>query len=472
MLNGMQYTRGSRFDYDEWELNGCTGWSYKDVLPYFMKSEDIQIDELKSSEYHSSGGPIAVTHGITTSLGELYMQAGQEAGYPLTQDYNGENQEGFSHMQATIRNGVRSSTSVEFLGNTADRKNLHIAVDSHVAKVEIEKKRATGVYVIRDNRKHFIRARKEVVVSAGAIGSPQLLMLSGVGPRQHLESFGIDVKADLPVGKNLQDHLMVVFFTKINSSISLTQNHLDNWWTKLQYQLFGSGVLGNTLLDTNGFFYSDETKRGNSNVDIQFNFVSMLPDTNLLSYKEKVVTEQMAKTPNDNGFLTFVMPLHEKSRGTITLRSTDPFDYPIIDPEYLTDQRDIDDFIAALRIWERFIETPTMQKLGATVEHAKISFCSKHEFRSDAFWECVVRHLAVTDFHACCTCKMGGKADTSAVVDPQLRVRGIKGLRVVDASVIPNVTSGNTNAPVIMIAEKASDMIRGIDSVKGFRERS
>lgn len=470
MLNGMQYTRGSRFEYDEWERNGCTGWSYKDVLPYFLKSEDVQIDELKSSKYHSTGGPIAVSAGKTTPLAELYMQAGKEAGY-ASGDYNGENQEGFSYIQATVRNGVRSSTSVEFLGNTAERKNLHIAVNSHVTKVEIEKKRATGVYVIRDNRRHFIKARKEVIVSAGVIGSPQLLMLSGIGPKEHLESLGIEVKADLPVGKNLQDHQMVLMFTKINSSISLTQNLLENWWTKLQYKLFGSGSLGKSSLDGSGFFYADETKRGKSYVDIQFIFISQLPNVNFFNYKDEVVKEQMAKTPNDNGFSTVVSASHAKSKGTITLRSTDPFDYPIIDPQYLTDQRDIDDFIAALRIWEEFIETPTMQRLGAKVEHAKISFCSQHKFRSDAFWECVVRHLAVTEYHHCGTCKMGGKADPTAVVDPQLRVRGIKGLRVVDASVIPNVTSGNTNVPVIMIAEKASDMIRGIDSVKDFRNK-
>ena len=152
-------------------------------------------------------------------------------------------------------------------------------------------------------------------------------------------------------------------------------------------------------------------------------------------------------------------------------KSTDPFDYPIIDSQYLTDQRDIKDFIATLRIWERFIETPTMQGLGAKIEHAKISFCSQHEVRSDAFWECVVRHLAVTEYHHCWTCKMGGKADPTAVVDPQLRVIGIKGLRVVDASVLQNVTTGNTNAPIIMVAEKASDMIRGANSVKHFRNK-
>ena len=182
---------------------------------------------------------------------------------------------------------------------------------------------------------------------------------------------------------------------------------------------------------------------------VTFVFISTLPDTNFFNYKSEVVKEQMAKTPNDNGCSAMaVSASHPKSKGTITLRSTDAFDYPIIDPQYLTDQRDIKDFIAALRIWKRFIETPTMQSLGAKVEHAKTSFCSQHEFRSDAFWECVVRHLAVTEYHHCGTCKMGRKGDPTAVVDPQLRVIGIKGLRVVDASVLPNVTTGSENFPM------------------------
>ena len=470
MLNGMQYTRGSKYDYDEWARNGCTGWSYKDVLPYFLKSEDIQINDLKSSIYHSTGGPLAVSTGKVTPLADLYMKASNEAGYNIT-DYNGENQEGFSYIQRTIRNGVRSSTSVEYLKNTADRTNLHIAVNSMVTKIVIEKKSATGVFVIRNHKKYFIKAKKEVIVSAGAINSPQLLMLSGVGPKEQLEALGIEVKADLPVGKNLQDHQMVLMFTKINQSISLTVNSLDNWWTKLQYLLFGTGPLSKSSLDVSGFLYTDETKRGKTYPDVQFIFFSILPGRDIFNFRDEVVKEQLAKHPNEHGFMTVVSLTHPRSRGTITLKSSDPFDYPAIDPQYLTDKSDVSEFIAALRTWEKFIKTPTMQQLGAKVEHGKISFCSQHKFQSDAYWECVTRHLALTVYHHSGTCKMGGANDPSSVVDPQLRVKGIKGLRVVDASVFPNVTAGNTNAPVIMVAEKISDMIRGKDTVKEFRNK-
>ena len=470
MLNGMHYTRGSKYEFDEWERNGCTGWSYKDVLPYFLKSEDIKIPELKDSPYHSSGGPLSVESGKATPLAELYMKAGRELGYNNT-DYNGEDQEGFNYMQETTRNGLRSSTSVEYLGNTASRGNLHIAVNSFVTKVEIKNSRATGVYLIRKSRKIFIKAKNEVILSAGVISSPQILMLSGVGPKAHLESLGIKVKADLPVGQNLQDHLMTFMFTKIDFPYGLNENLLASWWTKIKYNVFGKGPMSKSSVDGTGFFYNDASRRGNSYADIQFVFISTLPVINFFNFKDEVVKEQLAKTPNDNGFSTLVSISHPKSKGVITLKSTDPFEYPAIDPKYLTDQRDINDFIAAFRIWERFIETPTMQSLGAKVEHAKISFCAKHEFRSDKFWECVARHLGVTMYHHCGTCKMGALDDSTTVVDPQGRVKGIQRLRVVDASILPNVTTGNTNAPTIMAAEKISDSIRGIDSVKALRDR-
>ena len=470
MINGVQYTRGSKYEYDEWAKNGCTGWSYKDVLPYFLKSEDIQIGDLKSSKYHSTGGPIPVTVGRATPLSDLYIQAGKEMGYPIT-DYNGEDQEGFNHIQLNTRNGVRSSSCVELLGDTAERTKLHISIRSFVTKIEIENKKATGVHVIKDSRKLFYKARKEVILSAGAINSPQILMLSGVGPKDHLEDLGIPVKADLPVGRNLQDHLMLPMFTKINSALGITQNVRESIWTKIRYGLFGTGPLASSSLDGSAFFYGDSLGKGKSSADIQFIFLSILPDVNFYNYRDEVVAEQMGKHPNDNGFMTAVSITHPKSRGVLTLRSSDPFDYPVLDPQYLTERVDIDTFISAIRIWEKFIETSTMQGLGARVDQAKISFCSHHEFRSDAYWECAVRHLAVTVYHVSGTCKMGGKNDKDAVVDPTGRVKGVMNLRVVDASIFPNITSGNTNAPTVMVAEKIADIIRGTNSVNKFRNK-
>ena len=469
MINAQMYTRGSRYEFDEWASNGCTGWSYKDVLPYFMKSEDIQIEELKSSSYHSVGGPLAISGGRVTPLGDLYMKAGKDLGWDIS-DYNGADQEGFSRIQCTIRSGVRSSTGVEFLGKTGDRENLHISVRSHVTKVEFQNKRATGIYVIRDGRKYFIKANKEIILSAGAIGSPQILMLSGVGPKTHLEELGIKVIADLPVGQNLQDHQMAFMFTRINKPYSLTANLKDSLWSKVKYQLFGSGPLGAGGPDGTAFFYNDEAKREKTYADVQLIFFSGFGGTNYFNYRDDVAEEYLAKGPNEEGFNTNVIPTHLKSRGTLKLKSKDPFDHPVLDPQYLTDKRDIEDFIGGIRHWEKFIDTPTMKGLGASFDQSKLSFCSQHEFRSDAYWECYVRHLAVTVYHHCGTCKMGAVDDPSTVVDPELRVKGIKGLRVADASVFPNVTSGNTNAPAIMVGEKAADLVRCIDSVKHIRE--
>lgn len=469
VLNAMQYTRGSRYDFDEWAANGCTGWSYKDVLPYFLKSEDIQIDELKSSKYHHSGGPMAVSGGRVTELSDLYLQAGQELGYNIT-DYNGADQEGFSRIQVTVRNGVRDATALAFLGRMGKKPNLDIVIETFVTKVEIKDKTAQGVYYIRNGRRSYVAARKEVILSAGAINSPQLLMLSGIGPKDHLQSLNIPVIADLPVGNNMHDHQMAFMFTKINRSISLSNNLLGSFLTRFKYNVFGTGPLTIAGSDGSAFYYNDKSKRGKSNADVQVIIFSKYIDINYFNFKDDVAKEYLAKDGNVEGFNFIVSVTHPKSRGTLRLRSSDPFDYPVLDPQYLTDKKDIEDFIGGIRLWERFLQTKTMKELGADINGMKMSFCSQHKFRSNDYWECFVRHLATTVYHHSCTCKMGADDDTTAVVDPKLKVKGITGLRVVDASVFPSVTSGNTNAPTIMVAEKAADMILGIDSVKYIRQ--
>ena len=469
VLNAMQYTRGSRFDYDQWAANGCTGWSYKDVLPYFLKSEDIQIEELKSSVYHHSGGPLAVSVARVTELSDIYMKAGQELGFNIT-DYNGADQKDFSRMQITVRNGVRESTGLAFLGRMGVRPNLDIVLETFVTKVYIENKVARGVYYVRNGKKSFVAARKEVILSAGTINTPQLLMLSGVGPREHLESMNIQVIADLPVGNNMQDHQMVALFTKINQSISLSDDYLNSVWTQIRYNAFGTGPLSIAGNEGSAFFYRDQSKRGKASADAQIILFSKSHAENVFNLKDNIAKEYLVEHGNIEGFNFVVLTTNTKSRGTLRLKSSDPFDHPLLDPQYLTDQRDVENLIGGIRLWEKFLQTKTMRKLGVDIDQMKMSFCSQHEFRSDDYWECFVRHLAVTVYHHSCTCRMGAKEDKTAVLDSELRVKGIKDLRVVDASVFPSVTSGNINAPVIMMAEKAADMIRGIDSVKDIRE--
>ena len=472
MICFMQYTRGSKHDFDEWASNGCTGWSYRDVLPYFLKSEDIQIDELKSSPYHSKDGPMAVSGGRMTPLADLYMKAGRDLGYNIT-DYNGEEQNGFGRVQINTRNGKRSGPATEHLGNSIDRSNLHVVIRSFVTNVEINNKRATGAYIIKDGRKYFVKARKEVIVSAGAINSPQILMLSGIGPREHLNEMGIEIKRDLPVGQNLQDHMVLLMLSKINSSISITRTVAGSVWSRLKYLMFGKGPLSYFGTDGNSFIHLDETRIGKTYADIQMEFLSMLIPPNPFNYKQEVADEYFVDDGDTNihGFTTAVFNTHPKSKGVIKLNSNDPFDYPDIDPMYLSDNRDIKELTAGMKLWENFIETPTMQSLNAKVDQMKLSICSEHDFRSDAYWECFVRHMAVTGYHPCCTNRMGADSDPSSVVDLQLRVKGLKGLRVVDASVFPNITSGNIQAPTIMIAEKAADLIRGKDTVEEFRKK-
>ena len=468
IFNAMQYTRGSRHDYDEWANMGCDGWSYKDVLPYFLKSEDMLIPHLQDSPYHNTGGYLGISTGGVTPLADVYLQAGKEMGYKIN-DYNGAIHQGWSPMQLTVRNGVRSSSSLEFLGRAKRRPNLHVGVDSFVTKIAIENQQATGVYVVRNGRKHFIKARKEVIVSAGAVNSPQLLMLSGIGPKDHLEKMKIDVNADLPVGDNLQDHLYLFMFTPISVDIGITQDKINSWSTYLRYKLFGSGIKSISGVDATAFFCSNGTEQEDCAADIQFIMYGKYMDTNAIDLKDEIAKEFLAERPNMPGFATCLAHNDPRSVGTIRLKTADPFDYPLIDPRYLTDVRDVETYIKAIRLWEKYLATPSMKKIGATVEKSKLSICKQHAFQSDEYWACYVRHLAYTVYHPSGTCKMGRADDPTAVVDPQLRVRGIKRLRVADASIMPNVISGNTNAPTIMIAEKVADMIRGKDTVSHLR---
>lgn len=465
-MNVLHYTRGSPFDFDEWAANRYSGWSYKDVLPYFLKTEDMQMEEFKNSPYHSVGGEIAVRGGDESPMLKAFMDAGQELGYDIT-DYNGKLQEGFSKLQFTIRNGRRSSAGVEFYKSC--RSNLDICFECHATKLLFEGKRTVGVTYIQNNRKKIVLAKKEVILSAGSINTPQILMLSGIGPKDHLTELGIPVIADLPVGNNLQDHQQVSACTLIDKPYSDTPGKIFNWWNTLWYQMFGSGPQSTTGPLGNAFIHLKKEYAGKTYAPIQIVLFRHFFSRNILNFKDNVFKELIPKKLNDHGFCTLISLTHPRSRGTIRLKSKDPFDYPLIHPQYFADRRDIQDFIGGIRVWEQMMQTQAYKELGVDMAFMKKSFCSQHKFRSDEYWECIVRHTAFTQFHPTSTCKMGSSDDPTAVVDPELRVRGIDGLRVVDASIFPNITGGNTNAPTIMVAEKAADMIRNKDTVNHLR---
>ncbi|KAL3868338.1 hypothetical protein ACJMK2_041155 [Sinanodonta woodiana] len=430
ILNAMIYNRGSRYDYDNWASQGCTGWAYDDVLSYFLKSEDILIPTLKDSRFHNTGGYLGVSLARVTPFVDYYLKAAEELGFKIV-DYNGEEFEGLADTQFTIRNGERSSTSRSFLRPVMHRKNLHVSSHSSVVKVIIEKQVAVGVEMVRGGRKYHIYASKEL---------------------------GIPVIADLPVVDNLQDHLMLAVTAGVNITGSFTKKAMSSWWTFAQYFLFGTGYLSSFFLEVVAHVHTEIGREYKSAPDIQLFFISGVPNTDIIELRDDIRNETRSRLPEE-GFLGFVGLQHPKSKETIRLRSRDPFDPPIIDPNYLAEEDDVKTFIRGFRVMEKYLATKTMQKIGVTLNLLNLKPCGGYEFLSDVYVECLVRHNAVTIYHPTSTCKMGSPKDPTTVVDPQLRVKGIGKLRVVDASVMPDITSGNTNAPIIMIAEKAADVI-------------
>ncbi len=472
VLNYMLYVRGNRRDYDGWEADGNKGWGYRRVLPYFLKSEDNRNPYLTDTKYHSRGGYLTVQEAPwRTPLAAAFVEAGVEMGFE-NRDANGENQTGFMIPQGTLRRGNRCSAAKAFLSPVRHRRNLHVALESVATKVLIDPQTrvAYGVRFRRKGRTWAMRARKEVVLAAGAINSPQLLMLSGVGPAWHLEEKGVaPLVADLPVGENLMDHYGTgaMVFT-VQQPVSLVQTRYETLDSVLRYFLFGTGALtvpggveGLAWIST-----KHAENPGDDYPDVEFHFISGNPGSDagrslreVLGLNDDVWRMYRPMTHTD-GFSVIPMILRPKSRGAVRLGSKSPRQAPVIYAGYFTDGRDMDVLVDAVKFIVRLSETKPFRSLDATYWETPMPGCEHEQMHTDAYWECMIRHYTVTIYHYSGTAKMGPPGDPGAVVDPRLRVYGVPGLRVVDASAFPRVPSGNTNAPVIMLAERASDLIK------------
>jgi choline dehydrogenase len=436
-VNAMVYMRGQPADYDHWRQLGNAGWSYDDVLPYFKKAER---NERLHDSFHGADGPLNVAERpYTNPLSHAFVEAAQQAGLPFNPDFNGALQLGCGLFQLTQKNGRRWSAASAYLHPVAARENLTIVTKAQATRVLIENGRAVGVEYARGRRRHTARAAQEVVLAAGAINSPQLLLLSGIGPAEELRARGVSVVHDLPgVGKNLQDHLNVniVQRAKRGSALDGKNRGLAPIGVALEYLFYGTGPGTSNVAEAGAFAIS---ALGAATPDIQYHFIPA-----------QVVNH--ARTPMDgDGVTVHACCLRPQSRGEIRLASTDPLQPPVMDPNYLAADYDLKVLIAGLRQGRDILAAQAFRPwLGE-------ERLPGPAVQSNAELEDFIRATAETEYHPVGTCKMG--SDPMAVVDEKLRVRGIERLRVIDASIMPAIVSGNTNAPVIMIAEKAAEMM-------------
>ncbi|MEM1151600.1 MAG: choline dehydrogenase [Pseudomonadota bacterium] len=441
-INGMIYIRGHARDYDQWRQMGLTGWGFADVLPYFKRSESYEQGE---DDFHGGDGPLKVSDSpMDSPLYNAFIESGRAAGYPVTPDFNGAQQEGMGPYQRTIHNGERWSASFGYLRPIADeRENLTVISTGLVTKIRTEGTRAVGVDVVEGRGKaaSSITAHKEVLVCAGAVQSPQLLMLSGIGPEAELARHGIDLVLDAPgVGANLQDHLDVVVVNEMTQKLSAysRQSGIKRYAVALKYIFTKGGAGADNFLQAGAFLNSRE---GLDRPDLQLHFVN----AGMIDHGRTDV--------NRDAFTVHACQLRPESRGSVTLASADPFDHPVIDPNYLATEEDRRSLRESVRMCREIIAQ------DALAPYRGPEMVPGTGVQSDDEIDAYIRETGETIYHPVGTVAMG--AGDGAPLDEELRVRGIEGLRVVDASVMPTLIGGNTNAPTIMIAEKAADMILG-----------
>lgn len=439
-INGLVYVRGHSQDFNRWEELGAHGWSYADVLPYFKRMEHSHGGE---EGWRGTDGPLHVQRGpMTNPLFHAFVQAGQQAGFELTDDYNGSKQEGFGLMEQTIHKGRRWSAANAYLRPAIKRGNVRV-VHGFATKIVLEGKRATGVEIEIKGKREVVKANREVIIAASSFNSPKLLMLSGIGPAQHLQDLGIEVKHDLPgVGQNLQDH-MEFYFQQISTKPVSLYSWLPWFWQGVagaQWLLLKGGLGASNQFEACAFLRSD---KGLKQPDIQYHFLPVA-----ISYNGKAAAKS-------HGFQVHVGFNLSKSRGSVTLRSSDPKDDPVIDPNYMSHDEDWEKFRHCVRLTREIFGQKAFDDFrGPEIQPGE-------SVQSDDQIDAFLREHLESAYHPCGTCKMGDVNDPLAVVDPECRVIGIHGLRIADTSIFPHVTYGNLNGAAIMTGEKAADHILG-----------
>lgn len=438
-INGMCFLRGHALDYERWVREGARGWSWREVLPYFKKLETWQGGE---STYRGGSGPVHVRRGdYNCELFDVFLRAGEQAGYTHSEDINGEKQEGFAAFQMNVHNGVRASTAEAYIKPNASRKNLLVSDHSLAAALIYEGNRVAGVRFHRGGESVSVQARREVILSGGAINSPQLLMLSGIGPADHLRQLGIECRIDLPgVGSNLHDHPLVYMKFKIDKPVSMSRYMRPDLMlrTGLQWMATHKGAGASNNLETCALIRSDPSV---PHPDIEIQYLPIIVD------------HDQGVKHDVHGFTYCIGPTRVEGTGWVKLRSSNPSEPPRIMSNMLSTDYDLNQMRKAIEIGRHVASRPAHNYLGVTEVDPGTGVTKKE-------MEHYLRANTAGDFHLSGTCKMG--MDRMSVVDPELRVHGIEGLRVADASVMPSIVSANTNATTIMIGEKASDLIKGV----------
>lgn len=440
-INGMVYVRGHAKDFDTWAEMGADGWAYADVLPYFKRMEASHGGS--GPEFRGTDGPLHVTRGSRANpLFDAFIEAGRQAGYPVTADYNGQQQEGFGPFEATIHKGRRWSAANAYLKPAMAGGNVQV-VRGFARRVVMEGRRAVGVEIDTRAGRQVIRAGREVIIAASSINSPKLLMLSGIGPAAHLKEHGVEVIADRPgVGANLQDHLEIYMQFAASQPITLYKywNLWGKAWVGAQWMLTGKGPGASNQFEACAFIRS---KAGVEYPDIQYHFLPIA-----VRYDGKAVAE-------GHGFQAHVGPMRSKSRGSVTLRSGNPTDAPVIRFNYMSEPSDWEDFRTCIRLTREIFGQEAFKP------YLKAELQPGPKVQSDIELDDFLREHVESAYHPCGTCRMGRASDPMAVVDPECRVIGVEGLRVADSSIFPQITNGNLNAPSIMTGEKAADHILG-----------